>query len=243
MSFRLVIQRRGRQPQVFRLLQPSVIIGRGKGTDLLLPDISVSRQHARVDREGETGHKIVDLGSQNGTKVNGQQVTERILEPGDELQVGKFMLTYEFKPVRSIEGGTGSITNYSLDDERTGFLRKVSATEGANVHSTTVLSKDQLEHVRKLAHLEESGRIVDANTGDTWRIGKSGLDFGKGGVEILGGGVGGAASIQWNGSAHEIEKAGGLFFAIKVNATEVKKRALKPGDQVLIGKSEYTYEV
>jgi hypothetical protein len=130
-----------------------------------------------------------------------------------------------------------------LDDERTGFLRKVSATEGANVHSTTVLSKDQLEHVRKLAHLEESGRIVDANTGDTWRIGKSGLDFGKGGVEILGGGVGGAASIQWNGSAHEIEKAGGLFFAIKVNATEVKKRALKPGDQVLIGKSEYTYEV
>jgi hypothetical protein len=220
-----------------------VIIGRGKGTDLLLPDISVSRQHARVERTGDTGHKIVDLGSQNGTKVNGQKVTERALEPGDELQVGKFMLSYEFKPVRNVDGGKGDITSYSLQGERTGFLRKVTETEGANVHSTTALSKDQLEHVRKLAHLEESGRIVDPNTGDAWRIDKNGLNFGKGGMEISGGGIGGAASVRWNGSAHEIEKIGGMFFAVKINGTEVTKRALKPGDQVLIGKSQYTYEV
>ena len=92
MSHRLVIQRRGRRPQVFRLVQPTVIIGRGKGTDLLLPDISVSRQHAQVDRLDDDGHKIVDLGSQNGTKVNGQKVKEQRLKDGDELQIGKFML-------------------------------------------------------------------------------------------------------------------------------------------------------
>ncbi len=243
MSFRLVIQRRGRRPQVFRLLQPSVVIGRGKGTDLLLPDISVSRQHARVDRDGEAGHKIVDLGSQNGTKVNGHKVKEQRLEPGDELQVGKFMLTYEFKPVRSVEGSTGDITSYNLNDERTGFLRKVSQTDGATAHATTVLSKDQLDHVRKLAHLEESGRIVDPNTGDAWRIGKKGLVFGKGGMEIQGGGFGGAACVKWNGSAHEVEKLGGFLFSVKVNGTEVKTRALAPGDQVLIGKSAFTYQV
>jgi len=243
MSFRLVIQRRGRRPQIFRLLQPSVIIGRGKGTDLLLPDISVSRQHAKVVREGEAGHKIVDLGSQNGTKVNGQKVDERVLKPGDELQVGKFMLSYEFKPVRKVEDGAGEITSYNLDDERTGFLRKVSETEGVDVQSTTVLSKGQLERVRKLAHLEESGRIVAPQTGDVWRVGKDGLDFGKGGIEIVGKGFGGSARVQWNGSAHKIEKLGGMFFTVKVNGIEIQTCELSPGDQIMIGKSEYIYEV
>jgi len=243
MSHRLVIQRRGRRPQVFRILQPAVIIGRGKGTDLLLPDISVSRQHARVDRVGEDQHKIVDLGSQNGTKVNGKKITEQALKPGDELQIGKFFLTYEYKPARSVESGKGDITNYNLNDERTGFLRKVSETDGAGAHSTTVLSKEQLEHVRKLAHLEESGRLVDPATGDTWRIGKHGLKFGKGGLSVQGAGIGGAAGLKWNGSAHELEKTGGLFFTVKVNGMEIDKRALAPGDQVLLGKSEFRYEV
>ena len=243
MSHRLVIQRRGRRPQVFRLLQPTVVIGRGKGTDLLLPDISVSRQHARVERTDTDGHKIVDLGSQNGTKVNGQKVKEQELKPGDELQVGKFVLVYEFKPARSVEGGDGGITSYNLNDERTGFLRKVSATDGAGAHSTTVLSREQLDHVRKLAHLEESGRLVDAETGDTWRIGKKGLLFGKGAIEIQGAGIGGTAVLKWNGAAHEVEKTGGMFFTLKVNGTEVKKRALSPGDQLTVGKSEFRYEV
>jgi len=243
MSFRLVIQRRGRRPQVFRLLQPSVVIGRGKGTDLLLPDISVSRQHARVERDGEDGHKIVDLGSQNGTKVNGQKVKERRLEAGDELQVGKFVLTYEFKPVRNVNDGTAEITSYNLDDERTGFLRKVSQTDGETAHATTMLSKDDLDKVRKLAHLEESGRIIDPNTGDSWRIGKNGLVFGKDGMDIAGAGFGGSARVKWNGSAHEVEKLGGFFFSVKVNGTAVQTRALAPGDHVVIGKSEYTYEV
>ena len=243
MSHRLVIQRRGRRPQVFRLLQPSVVIGRGQGTDLLLPDISVSRQHARVERVDGDGHKIVDLGSQNGTKVNGQKVTEQTLKPGDELQVGKFVLVYEYKPARNVEGDQGGFTSYNLNDERTGFLRKVSATDGEGAHSTTVLSKEQLDHVRKLAHLEESGRLVDPHTGDSWRIGKNGIRFGKGGVAIEGAGIGGTAMLKWNGAAHEIEKTGGMFFVLKVNGTEVKKRALSPGDQVCVGKSEFVYEV
>ena len=241
MSHRLVIQRPGRRPQVFRLLQPTVVIGRGQGTDLLLPDISVSRQHARLERLNEDGYKIVDLGSQNGTKINGSKIREQELQPGDELQVGKFVLVYEHKPAKKVEGG--GITNYNLNDERTGFLRKVSATDGEGAHATTVLSREQLEHVRKLAHLEESGRLVDPHTGDTWRIGKNGIVFGSGGVEIQGGGIGGSASLKWNGASHELVKTGGLFFVLKVNGTEVKKRVLSPGDQVLVGKSEFRYEV
>ena len=119
----------------------------------------------------------------------------------------------------------------------------MTETEGEGVHATTVLSKAQLEKVRQLAHLEEAGRLIDTLTGDTWRIGQKELLFGKGGLEIQGAGVGGTAKLRWNGSAHEIEKTGGLFFKVKVNGTEVKSSALSPGDLISVGKSEFKYEV
>ena len=243
MAHRLLIQRRGRRPQVFRLLRSSVIIGRGKGTDLLLPDISVSRHHARVDQVGKDGHKVVDLGSQNGTKVNGRKVKEHTLKSGDELQVGKFVLIYEYRPAKEVDGLDPDVANYNLNDERTGFLRKVSAIDGAGAHATTALSMEQLEKVRKLAHLEESGRLTHSATGKSWRIGKKGLLLGKGGVEVEGAGIGGSATLKWNGSAHEIVKSGGLFFAVKVNGTDVKQRVLAPDDELTIGKSVFKYEV
>ena len=243
MAHRLVIQRRGRRPQVFRLLQSEVVIGRGKGTDLLLPDISVSRQHARVIKVDDTSHKIVDLKSQNGTKVNGHLIDEVVLNEGDELQIGKFMLTYEFKPARSVEDTEKTMNTYTLDGERTGFLKKVSAVD-ANAHSTTALSKDQLDHIRRLAKLQENAKFVLTGTGDSWKIGKNGLTFGKDGIEIDGGGLGGSASVTWNGNAHQITKLGGLFFNIIVNGAKVETQIdLSPDDRVVIGKSQFKYQV
>ena len=244
MSYRLVIQRRGRRPQVFRLLQPTVVIGRGKGTDLLLPDISVSRHHARVERVGGDGYRLVDLGSQNGTKVNGRRVDTHALEHGDELQIGKFLLSYEFKPNRTVEDEPTQIDNYSLDGERTGFLQKVSAVDGSMAHATTMLSREQLEEVRRQARIKENAKVVQADTGDSWKVGEARLLFGKNGLEIQGGGLGGAAMVRWNGDAYEIAHLGGLFFSITVNGTKVSEtRALFPGDKITIGKSVFTYEV
>jgi hypothetical protein len=243
MAHRLLIQRQGRRPQVFRLLQSEVVIGRGSGTDLLLPDISVSRQHARVVRVDKTSHKIVDMGSQNGTKVNGQPIDEIILKEGDELQIGKFFLTYEFKPARTIEDTEKSIKTYTLDGERTGFLRKVTAVdEGA--HATTILSQDQLGHIRRLAGLQENAKFVLAGTGDSWRIGKNGLTFGKGGIEIDGGGLGGTATVTWNGEAHQVTRLGGLFFNLTVNGTKIETQTnLSPDDLIVVGKSIFTYQI
>jgi hypothetical protein len=244
MSYRLVIKRHGRHPQVFRLLQPAVVIGRGKGTDLLLPDISVSRHHARIDKS-EDGHVVVDLGSQNGTKVNGKAVTECKLNAGDELQVGKFVLCYEFKPVRKVEDATGERTNrYSLEGERTGFLRKVSAVEGDLAHNTTMLSAGDLEDVRRDARIKELGRIVAVVGSGEWEIGNGGLVFGKGGIEISGSGIGGAVRVSWNGKAHELQRLGGLFFTVTVNDAIVKgKLVLSPGDSLQLGKSQFIYQV
>lgn len=242
MAHRLVIQRKGRRPQIFRLLQSSVVIGRGQGTDLLLPDVSVSRQHARVVESQGQGHRIVDLDSQNGTKVNGQRVTDHPLNDGDELQIGKFLLTYEKKPARSIDDEE-SMASYSLDDERTGFLRAVSNTEGDFAHQTSALSRAQLESLRDQIQTEGGATVVHTTTGASHTISDGTLHFGKGGIPIEGGGFGGTAQIRWNGSVHVVEKTGGLMFTVSVNGTKLSQPLpLQSGDSIEFGKSRFTYE-
>ena len=243
MAHRLVIQRKGRRPQIFRLLQSSVTIGRGQGTDLLLPDVSVSRQHARVVASEENGHRIIDLDSQNGTKVNGQRVTDHPLNDGDELQIGKFLLTYEKKPARRIDDEE-SMASYSLDDERTGFLRAVSKTDGDFAHQTSALSRDQLDALRNQIQAEGGATVVNATTGSSYTISDGTLQFGKGGIPIDGSGFGGTARIRWNGSAHVVEKTGGVLFSVSVNGAKLSQPLpLQSGDAIDFGKSRFTYEI
>lgn len=65
----------------------SVIIGREEDCDIVLPSRQISRNHARIRRSGGQ-HILEDLGSKNGTFVNGQELTEPYtLQDGDEIQV------------------------------------------------------------------------------------------------------------------------------------------------------------
>ena len=69
-------------------------IGRTSECDLYIPDDDqISRVHARLDWDG-TGWVLVDLGSTNGTLVNGERVLERKLEAGDVLEIGDTELRY-----------------------------------------------------------------------------------------------------------------------------------------------------
>ncbi len=69
-------------------------IGRLAECDVVLADSSVSRRHAELRRQG-SDFVIVDLGSTNGTKVNGAGVKERRLADGDEITVGSAKLRFE----------------------------------------------------------------------------------------------------------------------------------------------------
>ncbi len=69
--------------------QPSMVIGRDPTCTLFIDNLAVSRQHARI--VWEEGHFVIeDLGSSNGTKVNGDPVQRTTVEPGDCIEVGKF---------------------------------------------------------------------------------------------------------------------------------------------------------
>ena len=71
----------------------STVIGRGDQANLRLPDVGISRRHARIDFDGAQV-VLTDLGSTNGTSVNGQRVSAVALNPGDMIQLGTTTLTF-----------------------------------------------------------------------------------------------------------------------------------------------------
>jgi hypothetical protein len=71
-----------------------LVIGRLPECDVVLADSNVSRRHAEVRRKDD-GVFVVDLGSTNGTRVNGTPVREQLLASGDEVSVGSTKLIFE----------------------------------------------------------------------------------------------------------------------------------------------------
>ena len=83
----------GRVGQSFPLQGERVSIGRSPDADVFLDDVTVSRDHAVLVRRSGAWF-LDDSGSLNGTYVNRRRIDSHRLEDGDELQVGKYKLTY-----------------------------------------------------------------------------------------------------------------------------------------------------
>ena len=69
-----------------------VSIGRDPQSDIFLDDITVSRKHAQLKKKSE--YLVEDLNSLNGTYINSKSVSKASLSNGDELQIGKYRLTF-----------------------------------------------------------------------------------------------------------------------------------------------------
>ena len=83
----------GRAGESFTLDDERVSIGRTPEAGVFLDDVTVSRNHALLVRRNE-GLYIDDLGSLNGTYVNRRRIESHKLEDGDEIQIGKYKLSY-----------------------------------------------------------------------------------------------------------------------------------------------------
>ena len=83
----------GRSGESFAVDQDRMSIGRTPDAPIFLDDVTVSRNHALLVRRRD-GLYIDDLGSLNGTYVNRHRIESHLLEDGDEIQVGKFKLSY-----------------------------------------------------------------------------------------------------------------------------------------------------
>lgn len=81
----------------YLLDRESTTVGRHPDSHVFLDDVTVSRHHARVDKEDDQ-FVLYDLGSLNGTYLAGERVDRRSLRAGDELQVGRYKLLFVGAP-------------------------------------------------------------------------------------------------------------------------------------------------
>lgn len=134
----------------FPLVGEKIIIGRSAEVDLCLKHPSVSRRHAefRCDKWGRWW--VHDLGSSNGTKVNGFRTTERVLELADHVELGVFSLTLTMpKPTMAdstLHGGQKiAVTQTPTTTKSITALRQ----------STTEVSRISAVHLTRLMQLSQ----------------------------------------------------------------------------------------
>lgn len=99
---RLQILNGGFEGMTYELVAEETLIGRNPSTDITLLDEGISREHALVLFDEETGEfSIEDLQSTNGTRLNGKGVRSHILSHGDEVAIGHTVFRFEL-------GGSGT---------------------------------------------------------------------------------------------------------------------------------------
>jgi len=80
--------------KIFNLGAVSLVVGRRADCDIVLNDSSVSRRHARLEWRGGQ-YILTDLGSTNGTRVNGIRVVTKVLQPGDTVTLGTTICSFK----------------------------------------------------------------------------------------------------------------------------------------------------
>lgn len=82
--------------RTFTLTPTRVLIGRAANCDIVLNDLNVSRTHAEIRRESTAAWSVADLGSTNGTLVNGRHIAEVMLNEGDRITTGTTTFLFTF---------------------------------------------------------------------------------------------------------------------------------------------------
>ena len=151
----------GDEERTLVLDPPETVMGRGPECQLQLTDYGISRQHAKVTKDGDD-FVCIDLNSRNGTRVNGARITQVVLTDGDEITLGKYPVHFrrqlsekivvsEGRPIA--EGGATVIRSVS---ELQNLMPGLLGTGAASTPRTGPVPAV----ARDAAALEKSNRIL-----------------------------------------------------------------------------------
>ena len=108
MTGRLVVRRQAQPGRVYLLEEARFVLGRDATNDVVVDDPFVSRRHAEIAWDGEA-YVLHDLGSRNGTRVNGSRVFEPArLKHGDVIALGDVTLVFQMTDETLLRGGEPS---------------------------------------------------------------------------------------------------------------------------------------
>ncbi|MBL9123902.1 MAG: FHA domain-containing protein, partial [Planctomycetaceae bacterium] len=118
----------------FELDAESVTIGRERSNAIQLHDTEISRRHAEFRREGNSG-LLLDLGSSNGTYVNGHKVAQAALASGDHVQLGGTLMLYTASSDDSVRdlAERVNITSRITPSDSSRIVRSISQEEGSRL--------------------------------------------------------------------------------------------------------------
>ena len=94
---KIIVTYDGLIQQELSLVKPRITIGRRPSNDLVIDHLTVSGQHAAIDTSSQ-GSFILDLGSTNGTMINGQPIKKHMLQNSDVIDIGKYKLHVTLEP-------------------------------------------------------------------------------------------------------------------------------------------------
>jgi signal transduction histidine kinase/pSer/pThr/pTyr-binding forkhead associated (FHA) protein len=113
----------------------SLALGRDQSNPIRLHDTEISRRHAEVRPIDEETYRVVDLGSANGTYVNGKAIDQAKLRTGDLLRLGQTVLLFQSGNAQGDRDLTKRVDMLSRadPDDRSAILKSIPAGEGSRV--------------------------------------------------------------------------------------------------------------
>lgn len=215
-----------------RVSGSSFSIGRSSRTDLVLADPRVSSQHALLEDRGD-GWALVDLGSTNGSAVNGERVDEWLLRSNDKIEVGDTVLRFELQDAADeaydelvqrlihVDDLTGLYLRRRFDDELEGLL--ASARDETSPLGMLVMDLDGLKAIND-AHGHLFGAYVIAESGK-----QIGATLPAGGIAARFGGDEYVAACPGLGLEETEAVAARILDAIQTHAFVKDGITLRPG--------------
>jgi pSer/pThr/pTyr-binding forkhead associated (FHA) protein len=102
--------------QEFEISKSEITVGRGQTNDIVIQDVKMSRAHARFEFGAAGEVMVVDAGSTNGVRLNGNKVEKAVIQPGDVIQMGESQIQYA---KASKEDDELTVINSEFDLDRT----------------------------------------------------------------------------------------------------------------------------
>lgn len=162
---RLIVVRGVDEGKQFELTGATVIVGRHSANAVSLHDTQVSRRHLEV-RAAPHGYEVFDLGSGNGTLLNGQPVQVARLRSGDTITVGQSVLMFTVGRNELPDAGNDLTQRVKLQarpeqDLNSAIVRTVAADAGSQILSRPAAATDWLRaRLASLAALYETAEII-----------------------------------------------------------------------------------
>jgi pSer/pThr/pTyr-binding forkhead associated (FHA) protein len=211
-------------------------IGRGTDCEIMLPNVSVSREHARLV-VGFDSVRVIDQDSQNGIFLNGERVTNVKLSSNDEIGIGRFSLVFlgDEPEDRFYQGR--AVTYIPRYDSA-----MLAATDTTGTFALSAADLKRVQHIQNT--IEKARFVLESDSSRSWVPGEQILSFGPSGkVSLPGmGSFGGVvAEAYWNGWTHVLESKARLT-STKVNGLKISTKELSTGDRLRIGKVGFIYQ-